>query len=431
MSNPITLVRKTEITDDVKDSDIVKNGKKDSNDETFTRYNRMMQSRYKAKLDVEMSRNLMICGVGYMMALRSRDPKDFAPFELMVPDPRTTFVIYSNDVYREPVLGVTYILKEDGSMDITAYGKHKFWRFTTPAGENPNVSEFENVLHEIPIIEFEMPDRMGVFEKVIPLIDAIDNINSQRINSIEQHVQSILWLNNCEIDSEQKAKLVDGNGVIMTRSTDGKQANISYLTSTLDQQQTQSLVDYYQSQIMEISSTPAWGESSGGSTTGAQILSNGWQYLELSAKTFEQLFDEPEHRLLKVVKATFKTFLQRDFGGVEDIDPEDVEIKFNRNKTFDLITKTNALVSMLNSGIDGLEAFKTVNLFTDPEATWTASKDVIEGMQKKLVKSEEPKNIIKNANAYIDEEGKGGEDNSEKDKTAESLQPSKVAGVTE
>ena len=39
--------------------------------------------------------------------------------------------------------------------------------------------------------------------------------------------------------------------------------------------------------------------------------------------------------------------------------------------------------------------------------------------------------MIVDANAFKDKEGKGGAENGKKDKTEESLQPSKVAGVTE
>ena len=55
-------------------------------------------------------------------------------------------------------------------------------------------------------------------------------------------------------------------------------------------------------------------------------------------------------------------------------------------------------------------------------------------MQKKLVasdSSEDSNNVIKGADAFVDSNGNGGVENDKKDKTAESLQPSKVAGVTE
>ena len=80
--------------------------------------------------------------------------------------------------------------------------------------------------------------------------------------------------------------------------------------------------------------------------------------------------------------------------------------------------------------MDGLTSFNTVGLFTDPQQAWCDSEKIISGIQKKLAFKEE-KTTQPNPNAYKDEEGNGGENNIEKDKTEESLQPSKVAGVTE
>ena len=289
----------------------------------------------------------------------------------------------------------------------------------------------------IPIVEFALHDRMGIFEKVIPIMDAINLINSDRINDILQHVQSLLWLHNCELDKEEKQKLVDGDGVIMTQSSEGKEAKISYLTQTLDQSQIQTLVDYLQEQMQQGTSTPSWQEASGGSTTGAMQLSNGWQCLEIFAKMIEQLFLEPEMQILEIETEIIRND-KRDFGGLEDMEVADIEIRFCRTKTYDLVSKTNALVALLNAGVDGLTAFNTVGLFTDPQQAWVDSAKIINGIQKKLATKEETKEVApqngetgKDANAFKDEDGNGGANNKKKDKTEESLQPSKVAGVSD
>lgn len=66
----------------------------------------------------------------------------------------------------------------------------------------------------------------------------------------------------------------------------------------------------------------------------------------------------------------------------------------------------------------------------NPQQAWVDSKTIIEGIQKKLASKEE-KTQQPNPNAYKDDEGNGGENNEEKDKTEESKQPSKTAMVEE
>ena len=92
--------------------------------------------------------------------------------------------------------------------------------------------------------------------------------------------------------------------------------------------------------------------------------------------------------------------------------------------------KAWGFVALLNAGVDGLTSFNTVGLFTDPQQAWVDSKTIIEGIQKKLASKEE-KTQQPNPNAYKDDEGNGGENNKEKDKTEESKQPSKTAMVEE
>lgn len=438
-SNPITFVQRAK----------VEAGKKDNKDDDMkiSMLNKMMQEQAKGSKDIELARNLFICGVGYQMILPHRKKNRFSPFEIAVPSPLTTFVVYSNDAYREPMLACTYFIHDDGVINLTAYAEDFCYELKRDKDEdtfdilmnNSTKNYFgtyekitANALKMIPIVEFKLTDRMGIFEKVIPILNAINLINSDRINDIMQHVQSLLWMHNCQINEDEKKNLVDGDGVIMTKSTgDGNNAKIEYLGETLDEAQIQTLVDYYNSQVQEITSTPSWQEASGGSTTGAMQLSNGWQCLEISAKTVEQLYTEPEMQILDLALEIIKND-KRPYDGLKDIELSDIEIRFCRTKTYDLVSKTNSLVALLNAGVDGLTSFNTVGLFTDPQQAWNDSKKIVEGMQKKLAAKDEKQKtdtLPPNPNAFKDEDGNGGENNTEKDKTEESLQPSKVAGV--
>lgn len=429
-ANPITLVERAENESDSEGKD----------DKTIAELNKMFYEQGKGAKDYDCMRQTFINGIGYQMIVPIRDEKkdsNYAPFELLVPDPMTTFVVYSNNAYREKLLGCTYRIKEDGSIRLTAYSdkwKYELYKEETADGfKIANNSEYKtyitpNIIGKIPIVEFALSDRMGVFEKVIPILDYINLIDADRINDIMQHVQSLLWMHNCSIDGEGKKNLVDGDGVVMTKSAgDGHEAKITYLNQTFNEAEIQTLVDHLLEEVEKITATPSWKEASGGSTTGAMQLSNGWQCLEISAKAVEQSFSRPELELIDIAIATIKAD-QRPYKDVKGVKLADIEIRFSRTKNYDLVSKTNALVSLLNAGVDGQTAFKTVELFTDANQAWVDSARIIEGMQEKLIAKEETpsNNIIANANAATDERGFGGENNEEKDKTEESIQPSKV-----
>ena len=423
-ANPITLVERAENESE----------QKGKNDKGIAELNKMFYEQSKGAKDYECMHNTFINGIGYQMILPARQNKmgRKSPFELCVPNPTTTFVVYSNDQYRDKVLGCTYSRSKDGLVNLTAYSDK--WKYELISEKDSGTfklteSVTPNILGFVPIVEFQLNDRMGIFEKVIPILDYLNLIDADRINDIMQHVQSLLWMHNCSIDGEGKKNLVDGDGVIMTKSAgDGHEAKITYLNQTLNEAEIQTLADHLLEELEKITATPSWKEASGGSTTGAMQLSNGWQCLEISAKAIEQLFMQPELELIEMAIAIIKND-KRPFEDVKDIDIADVEVRFSRTKNYDLVSKTNALVSLINAGVDGQTAFKTVELFTDANQAWVDSARIIEGMQEKLIaKDETPNsgNIIANANALTDEQGNGGVNNDEKDKTAESLQPSKV-----
>ena len=385
--------------------------------------NKMMAEQGKASRDIELARDFMICGVGYQMAWRNDNPRHYSPFKITTLNPMTTFVVYKNDAWRKPLLGCTYFRHADGSVTATLYSEKfcftiKNFNYPQNGDTYPSVESTPNVLGIIPIVEFENVDRMGVFEKVIPLLDEINIVNSDRVNDIAQHVQSLLWMHNCNLDDDKKKQLVDGNGIIATKSNgDGKEAKIVYLSQTLDQSGIQSLVDYLGRRVEVITSTPSWQEASGGSTTGAMQLSNGWQSLELSAKSVEQHFTEPENTLLDVVARIIDADKKRgnDFEGM---DISDIVPHCTRNKNYDLLAKTNALATLINTGVDGLVAFETVGLFPDAEQAYVDSAEGIKRVQ------ESGKGV-----AQTDSQGNGGANNDQKEKVEESNQPSAVAMV--
>lgn len=421
--NPVTYVQRGKVEDDDRKPATTS----DDDNNFIAMLNKMMAEQDKAKKDVALARDYMICGLGYQMVWMNDKEDQYSPFKITTLNPRTTFMVYRNDAFREPIMGCSYILHADGSITATMYTEKscfKLTKFVTDSQKYEGLKETPNLLKQIPIVEFEHTDRMGVFEKVIPILDKANVLNSDRINDVAQHVQSLLWLHNCMIDDEKKKKLIDGDGVIVTKSNgDGKEAKIEYLSQVIDQSQVQTFADFLYRQVEEITSTPSWQEASGGSTTGAMQLSNGWQSLELSAKSVEQSFKEPETQILRLVAKIIENDKRR-VTKIKKVDVSDIEISMPRNKNYDLVSKANALGTLLNVGCDGLWAYQTVGLFSDSEQAWIDSKEMVEEIQKSKISS-----TNNSANADTSDDGKGGANNEPNEKVTESIQPSAVAQV--
>ena len=385
--SPITYVQRTRF--EVPDSN------PDADDIFITALNEMLIEESKASKDVELARYFKICGVGYRMIKAKPRVTGKSVFDILTLNPLTTFIVYSNDIYQKPMMAVTYSQQKNGNTLYGCYTEDTYFEIEneirivngapTPKDWKVNNGQgVANIPAIIPIVEYvNSYDRMGCFEKVMSILDAINVINSDRVNDIAQHVQSLLWLDNVEIDDDKLPHLRD-YGIIQTKSTNGVNGRVAYVESLLHQGEVQKLVDYLNSQAMEIAGVPMRQENHGGSTGSAMNLSSGWQFAEISAKHSESIFEQSERQAIRIMLEIIKKSndIPEELAGIENLSVADIEIKFSRNKIYDIATKSNALNTLISTGIDGKHAIETVSLFTDPQAVWNDSKDLIKKVQE-------------------------------------------------
>jgi hypothetical protein len=213
-------------------------------------------------------------------------------------------------------------------------------------------------------------------------------------------------MNNCEVDKEQMEQLKDKLG-LLTKSEPGNPASVQYLTATLDQSQTQTLVDYLHEQILQISGVPGREQSTGGNTGQAIMLSNGWQIAENQARSTVQTFVSSELEMLKVVLKIFSLQAETPEEATS-LKLSDIDVKFARNRTDSLLVKTQGLLNQLQAGIHPLIAIANCDLYSDPQSVWNDSKDY---MGKWLYDAEEDE--IDGEDTVPEIKQSGGEDNQE------------------
>ena len=403
--NPINLVARS-VNAELKHSD-----------KRIVKINEMLAEENKQAKDIELFRNFHIAGVAYLMVLPKDRMTATSPFDLLVLDPRNTFIVYSNDAYERPMVAVTYSVLKNGTKRVTAYSNDYIYEFgVDTAGGANNFTISPNILRTIPIIEFAAnSDYAGCFEKAIPLMDAINEINSNRVDDIEQFVQSILWLHNAELSEDAKAELKAGGGILQTKSVgNGNDAKVIYLTQQLNQDQTQTYVDYLYKQILQICGVPSREKSSGGNTGSAMYLSNGYEQAESRAKAMESMYSRSMLQVVDLILTICKLSRNVD-SDVKELETRYIDIEFSRDRTYDLASRTNALATLINTGIEPLHAMRTVDLFNDVETVYHDSASRID---KALFEGKnEAENLVNvdSTNAGIDvTESTMGEDNGAK-----------------
>ena len=396
--SPITFVQRASVDVDGSTGEV--------DDKKLAILNEMMFEEGKAAQDQVLGKDISVCGVGYRIVLPKKVKDGVSAFSILRLNPNNAFVVKFNDIFKKTALGVSYVTLKDDSVRVGAYTDKEYFELEGKDFASLKVvSTAKNMVGIVPIIEYKNDDeRMGCFERVVSLLDALNEATSDRLNGLSQFVQSILWMNNCEIDSEQMEQLKDKLG-LLTKSEPGNPASVEYLTATLDQAQTQTLVDYLYEQILQIAGVPGREQSTGGNTGQAIMLSNGWQIAETHARGVEQTFTQSEREMLKVV---LRILSLTETSEVAELKLSDIDVKFSRNRTDSLLVKTQGLMNQLQAGIHPLIAITNCGLYSDPQGVYNDSKPYL---GKWLYDTEEDD---VNAEDTVSEDGRsGGEDNHE------------------
>lgn len=337
--------------------------------------NTLMHAEDKASIDRDLFEYMCVTGLGYRMAEASTDEEgDDVPFDLYVLDPWDTFVVHSSAYHHRPLMAV-WVGKLPDSKKIVynVYTQTRYYQIV----DNDIVGDSDHSYGQIPIVEYRLNNtRMGAFEPVLPLLDAINAIESNRLDGVEQTVQSLMKFINCDVDETDFEALL-ALGAVKVHSPEGVKADVDFIKNDLDQTQTQVTKDDLYQAMVNICGMPNRNGTSGSSSdTGAAVLlRDGWTLAESHAKSYELQFKRAERQFLKIVLAICDQSREVEI----DLRLRDIELAFNRRNYENVLTKAQVLTTMLDSdGIHPELAFKACGLFTDPEAAYLQSKRWVE-----------------------------------------------------
>lgn len=376
--------------------------------DAINQLNEFVFAEEKPAKDKELADWFHICGTSFRMVLPDEmaGEDDESPFEIYTLDPRNTFVVYNNGLGSKPILGVKYVVDENGVVHYSCYSDHEYFEIV----ESKVVSYDTHILGEIPIIEYPLNiARIGAFELVIPLLDAINLTDSNRLDGVEQFIQALMLFHNVDISSEDFDELRE-RGAIKFKDIDPQlKAEINYLVSNLNQGETQTLVDHMYQTVLTICGMPNRNGGSSTSDTGsAVIMRDGWSAAEARAKDSELMFKKSERIFLKVVLNICRTLADMDLKVCN------VEIRFTRRNYENILQKAQVLDLMLkNNKIHPRLAFEHCGLFVDSDLAYTLSAEYAEEQEQKAQELFEQQQRMKqegNDDDSDNNEGNGGAD---------------------
>lgn len=362
--------------------------KKDTtNEDQMTYFNRYVSSVNFRGLCDNVAEWVYATGTGYLFTRtkKSQDLEYDAPFETFELDVDRASKVYSSYIGENPLfdLVVTPIKKyiNTGWTDycvLSVYTPTAYYEFEYQASlgvgalEPTKAERREYAL--LPLTEFyAYQSRVGIVESVGSLQDALDQIDSDSLDNINETVNQLMILLNASLGNtpEEKAETlqwVRKNGVMeLFDKTKDIKADVKTLTTQL----THADVNVFKNQV-KADMYASWGVplamsgiKSGNVTQGGSEVSNGWEHAystSLKENNNMQLgFRDWLKKILWICNAMPNS-------KVKNINEGDLEIKYNIARSNNLMTKAQAFTYFVEHDVPYDLALAWCEITGDPHS---------------------------------------------------------------
>lgn len=343
-----------------------------ANDEVLI-LNSYMLAEDKQVKDSDLSEWLYIGGVAPRMVIPEKDNEE-SPFSLYNLNPQNAFVVYNNGLGNKPLFGVTYYINEKGNKVGTIYTKNKVYSFKGDSAKFDVKFVDNHVLKRIPIFEYTLnQSRLGIIEIVKSLLDVLNDIDSNDMDAIDQFVQSLVVFVNNDVDAETFKELMELGAVKVKTENPSTPADVKLLVNDMSHADTKVYYDRIYNQMLTIVGVPSKNDkASGGDTGQARLLGEGWTMADERAKQDENAFKKTAKEELKLILDICR---RSPASGISQLKLKDVDIKFTRNKSDNLLVKAQSLSMLKQAQIAPDIAMTVSGLFSDPNETYYKSKE--------------------------------------------------------
>lgn len=341
---------------------------------------------------------------------------DEAPFEMINFDVKHTEVVYSSNAKHEQLLAfvetskkhiVTEINPETGQKEqnykyyneYTVYTRNKRYLVDDKLGKL-RIIDTKPIIHNIHLVTeyYFNRKRMGLLEIAKDIFDDINYIENLDKDDIEAFVNSIMVFTNAEVTKESMDAIKE-YGAVSIKSTDQKKASVEMLQSSLKSVETQIYYLRKLSALHSILSVPE--ATSSGSLNNAEtgkgfLVGQGFTSASVRVENEEKAFKRCDRNALKVVLKICKNSLSSD---IKELKVSDIDIKFSRDLSDNLLVKTQALNNLMTANIPPEIANAVINLFSDPVSVTKLQEEYMKKkreLENQIKKVQSDNNLNKN-----------------------------------
>ena len=356
--------------------------------EEISTLNDYVKYENKKSKDLDIYEDILVNGNGYRYTNTDKpNDEDEAPFEIINCDPALTEVVYSSKLGNEQLLSfietsmkyiVTTVDPITGAKEYqpryyseyTVYLRNKKFVFNDKTGDLQLIPEKTEpiAINEHIISEYYVNrKRISLIELGKDIFNAINDIESLDLDDMDAFVNNLLVFINCEATEEDLKGMAELGAVNIT-STDQKKASIETVQQRLQADGTQIHYNRLLTALHQILGVPMASDSGtleSGDTGKAKLTGQGYTSATIRIEGDETKFGDCDKQCLKVI---LKICKNSPDSAIKTLKLIDVEPRFQRDVSDNLLVKTQGLMNLLDANIPKKYALEIPNLFSDVEA---------------------------------------------------------------
>ena len=371
-----------------------------SSSDEIEKLNRYVKYEDKDAKDQELIEDVYVCGRGFRFVKKDLpNEDDEAPFSIANIKRDNCEVVYSSNLGNEQLFSVVETeMKERISKvdeitgartfvdnfysEYTIYLRNRMFTISYK-GAYPQISEITPIiLNEHLITEYRINrDRISLIETGKDLFDGINQLESDDFDDLDQFVNAIMVFTNADID-EDGLEEMKSLGAIKIKSTENRKASVDELKQRLNASDTQVFYTRLLTALHQILGVPMAtdnGSVTSGDTGKAKLTGQGFTSSGIRAKSDQTMIKSCDRKVLKVI---LKICRETNNSEIKNLKVSDVDIKFNIDKSENLLTKSEALNVLVTLGVPKEYAVPLVNLFGDPTAVVNAWNTALDEQKK-------------------------------------------------
>lgn len=279
-------------------------------------------------------------------------------------EPENLRIIYDDAIIPKPIFAIyvrSYVDasnfdKESKDKLVTVYTDEAIKEYKLEGSDLKLIEEQANLFGEIPVIDYKNNDEgIGDFERVIPLIDAINLSQSDTANDFEEFTNAILLLNGMpQIDSEDVNQLLEDRVIALM---DGQGA--SWLIKNINDTALENYKLRLDGDIHRFSKVPNMSdEKFAGNVSG--------ESMKYKLFATDQIIAQKQRKFKTALQKRIRLILNiLNIKGASDFDYRDISVVFNDNKPYNELDNINVVKTALDAGLSKTYAYSKLRDIDD------------------------------------------------------------------